>query len=450
MSAIVLLGTGCAARGRSAPDNAITVWSLENLTPRMEVTRKLVAAFEKESGVRVRLVGVDEGQLPQLIMSAAAAGTLPDVIGGVPLASAWQMYTNGLIDTAATKRIVDDLGTSTFNANALRLTSDKATHLAVPSDAWLQILVYRKDLFAKAGLPAPDSYDAMLKAAKTLHAGGMSGTSMATDPGDVFTQQSFEDVALANDCELVDPGGGVGLRSPRCEQAFATYDQLAAGYGAPGTQTVDSTRATYFAGRSAMILWSTFLLDELAGLRQDALPSCPECASDPRFLSDNSGIVTALKGPAAAAPAQFGEINSWVVTRNAETAAAGKFVEYMMSTGYEGWFGMAAEGKIPVRDGTADEPGKYREAWRASQIGVDTREPFQSVYPATLLDELASGVSNMRRWGITQGQGALVGATLGELPIPKAVGAMTSGQITPAEAAREAGEEVEALRKSLQ
>lgn len=450
----VALGTGlmsgCAARGESVPDNRITVWSLENLTPRMEATKRIVAAFEKESGVQVDLVGIDEGQLPQLIMSAAAAGTLPDVLGAVPLAPVWQMYTNGLLDTAAAGRIVEGLGAGTFNRNALTLTGDKATRLSVPSDAWMQILVYRKDLFDKAGLAAPDSYDTMLRAAQTLNGGGVSGMSLATDPSDVFTQQSFEDLALANGCGLVGPGGDVGLDSPQCRQAFATYHRLAADYGAPGTQSVDSTRATYFAGRSAMIVWSTFLLDELAGLRADALPSCERCAQDPGFLSDNSGIVTALKGPGAAEPAQFGEISSWVVTRTAETAASEKFVQYMMDTGYEGWFGMAPEGKIPVRDGTAEDPGRYLDAWRASDVGVDTKKPMKSVFSAEFLDQLASGVSDMRRWGLTEGQGALVGATLGELPIPKAVGAMTSGQISPDEAAREADEEVTALQKSLQ
>ncbi|MEU4832813.1 extracellular solute-binding protein [Streptosporangium sp. NPDC023615] len=444
------LVSGCGAQGRSAPDNRITVWSLENLTPRMEVTKKIVAAFQRETGVQVELVGIDEGQLPQLIMSAAAAGTLPDVIGSVPLAPVWQMYTNGLLDTAAAGRIVEGLGAGTFNRNALELTGDKTNRLSVPSDAWMQILVYRKDLFAKAGLAAPDSYDTMLKAAKALHGGTTTGMSLATDPSDVFTQQSFEDLALANDCRLVGADGRIGLDSPQCVQAFTAYHQLAADYGAPGTQSVDSTRATYFAGRSAMIVWSTFLLDELAGLRADALPSCEQCGADPRFLSANSGIVTALKGSAGAQPAQFGEISSWVVTRTAETAPAERFVSYMMSGGYEDWFGMAAEGKIPVRNGTAEEPDRYRKAWRASDIGVDTKKPMESVFPAELLDALAAGVSDMKRWGITEGQGALVGATIGELPIPKAVGAMTSGQTSPGEAAKEAAEEVRALQKSLQ
>ncbi|WP_351235250.1 extracellular solute-binding protein [Streptomyces sp. NPDC002133] len=442
---------GCStATGPGKADKRITVWSQENLTPRVAATEKIIDRFEKETGIQVDLVGVDEGQMPQLIMSAAAAGKLPDVIGAVPMGQTWQMYGNGLLNTDIPKAIVDELGRGTFNTNALGLTADGATQLAVPSDSWLQLLVYRKDLLRQAGLSTPDSYDALLAAAKGLDTKGRDGISAATDPGDVFTQQSFENIALANDCQLVDGQGQVQLDSPRCDTAFAAYDTLARDHGAPGTQTVDSTRATYFAGKSSMIIWSSFLLDELAGLRKDALPSCAECKDDPDFLAANSGVVTALKGPDGAKPAQFGEVTSWVTTKTAETDASRKFIEYMMGAGYEDWFGLAPEGKIPVRKGTAEQPGRYLDAWRHSKIGVDTLRPMNEVYSDQLLDQLADGVSNMQRWGITQGQGALVGAMNGELPVPKAIGAMTSGQIRPDEAAHEANEEVAALQKSLQ
>ena len=53
--------------------------------------------------------------------------------------------------------------------------------------------------------------------------------------------------------------------------------------------------------------------------------------------------------------------------------------------------------------------------------------PLAELYPAPVLDALAGSVDTFRRWGITQGQGALVGATLGELPVPQAIAAMTSG-----------------------
>ncbi|SDL09922.1 ABC transporter substrate-binding protein [Streptomyces indicus] len=443
--------TGCSgSTGPGKPDREITVWSQENLPDRIAATRKVIDGFEEKTGVKVKLVGVDEGQMPQLIMSAAASGNLPDVIAAAPLGQTWQMYSNGLLNTEIPREILGKLDRSTFDKNALDLTSDGATSLGVPSDSWLQLLVYRKDQFDKAGLAAPDTYESALAAAKQLTTKGNDGISAATDPSDVFTSQSFESLALANDCQLVDDKGESALGSPQCAQAFAAYDELAREYGAPGIQTVDSTRATYFAGRSSMIIWSSFLLDELAGLRKDALPSCAECKKDEEFLARNSGIVTALKGPDGQEPAQFGEITSWVTTKTAETAASREFIEYMMGTGYESWFGMAPEGKIPVRHGTAAEPQKYVDAWRQSEVGVDTRKPLDEVFPDALLDQLADGVGNLRRWGISQGEGALVGATNGELPVPKAIGAMTSGQLSPDEAAREAEEEVAALKKSLQ
>ena len=91
----------------------------------------------------------------------------------------------------------------------------------------------------------------------------------------------------------------------------------------PGAQDVDTTRATYFAGKAAMVVWSSFLLDELAGLRNDALPTCPECKADPAFLAKNSGIVTAITGPNGQ-PAQFGEITSWAIAKDGDDTETGR------------------------------------------------------------------------------------------------------------------------------
>ncbi len=425
------------------------MWSLENLPPRMAATEEVVARFEEETGIEVDLVGVAENQLPQMVMSAAAAGNLPDVIGAVTLGQAWQMHANDLLDTEVAGDVVRALGADTFTANALELTSDGDRRLVVPSDAWLQLVVYRADRFREAGLPAPDTYRDLLRAAEELDTGRHVGASLATDPGDVATQQSFENLALANGCDMVDSAGDVTLDTPACRRAFAVYDTLAREHGAPGTQTVDSTRATYFSGTSSVLVWSSFVLDELAGLRDDALPSCPECADDRGFLAENSGVVTTLQGPDGTEPTQFGEVTSWAVTRTAETKAARTFVEYMMSEGYEEWFGMAPEGKIPLRTGTPEDTDAYLRAWRSGSLGVDRREPMDRVYPPELLDWLADGVTRMTRWGIPQGQGPLVGAMGGALPVPKAVSAMTGGQLSPGEAARDADEEVSALRDSL-
>jgi multiple sugar transport system substrate-binding protein len=440
-------GGGDQASGQNG--NGIKVWTLENLPDRLEAQKALAQRFTQSTGINVDLVGVDEDQFQQLIRSSSASGDLPDVVGAVPLAGVRSLAADELLDTATAGRIVSDLGAETFSKRALELTRDRDTQLAVPSDGWAQLLLYRKDLLTAAGLQIPRTYADLATAAKTLNKDGVAGFVGATAAGDAFTQQTFEHVALANNCELVDAGGTVTLDDPQCQASFAFYDDLVRTASVPGAQDADTTRATYFAGKAATMIWSSFILDELAGLRADAAPSCPECTANPRFLVDNTGVVTALSGPDGTGPAQFGEIVSWGVVAGADVDPAARFVEFMMADGYPDWIGFAPEGKIPARTGTKEEPDKFTKLWRTLPAGVDAKKPLADFYPPDVLDALAGSLDTFRRWGFTQGQGALVGASLGELPVPQAVAAMTSGEVDAGQAAKQATDAVTALQKSL-
>ncbi|HET6531381.1 MAG TPA: extracellular solute-binding protein, partial [Actinoplanes sp.] len=276
----------------------LTVWSLENQTDRVAATQAIADKFTAANGTKVKIVATDENQFSSLITSAAAAGTLPDVVGALPLAAVAQMATNDLLDTEAAKAVVDELGTGTFSPRALELTAQDGNQLAVPSDGWAQLLFYRTDLFDKAGLEAPDTFDKIRAAAQKLNTGGVAGITIATVPNDAFTAQTFENFALGNGCQLVDDAKNVTLDAAPCVETFQLYDDLVGNWSVPGAQDVDTTRATYFSGKAAMVVWSSFLLDEMAGLRNDALPTCPECKADPAYLAKNSGIVTAISGPA--------------------------------------------------------------------------------------------------------------------------------------------------------
>ena len=446
---LVLCGalTACAAPPHDP--RHLVVWTLENLEDRLAVQRASAQRFTDATGITVDTVGGDEDHVTQLDTASVASGTLPDVVGARPLAAVRSLAPNALLDPAASGRAVADLGPETFAARSLELTRDGAAQLAVPSDAWPQLLLYRKDMFAAAGLPEPRTYADVTAAATRLGTPDIAGFVGATTAGDAFTQQTFEHIALANGCEMVDPNGKVALDSPACQTAFAFYDDLIRNHSVKGAQDTDTTRATYFAGKAAMIIWSSFILDEMAGLRDDAAPSCPQCAADPRFLADNTGIVTALQGPDAREPAQFGEVQSWAVLTGANADAATRFVEFMLSDGYPTFLSAAPEGKFPTRSGTKDEPNRYVDLWRTLPAGVDRKVPLAQIYPPQVLDALSGSLATFRRWGITEGQGALVGATLGELPVPQAIAAMTSGETDPAAAAKDATASVQELQDSL-
>jgi multiple sugar transport system substrate-binding protein len=446
----VLLLSACAGGGGDdGGERRITVWTADTLPDRVAATQAIIARFTQQTGVQVELVGVDEDQFNQLLTSSAAAGELPDVIGSIPLPSVRTIATNDLVNVEATAAVVDALGADTFDQRALELTRDGDRQLAVPSEAWSQLLYYRRDLFDAAGLPAPTTYADILNAARTLTRDGRVGFAGATAPGDAFTQQTFEHLALANGCELVNSAGEITIASPQCVAAFEFYRDLITNYSMPGTQDVDTVRAAYFSGQAAMAVWSTFLLDELAGLRNDAKPSCPECVADPTFLARNTGVVTALRGPDGTAPAQFGEVVSWAITAEATSDLAQQFVQFMMSDGYVDWLAFAPEGKFPARSGSTPGGTEFVDRWKTLPVGVDTEGPLTQFYPPEVLNVLATGPEAYTRWGITQGQGDLIGASLGELPVPAAVAAVTSGAVDAPGAAAQAEAALKSIQDSL-
>ena len=430
--------------------NSIVVWTGDTIPDRVAATEEIIAAFTESTGIKVKLVGVEEDQFNQALISAAAAGDLPDVVGSQPLAAVRTLSANDLVNTEATAAVIESLGEDTFSERSLELTRDGDEQLSVPTDAWSQLLYYRTDLFEAAGLQPPETYEDILAAAEALDGDDVAGFVGATTPGDAFTAQTFEHLALANGCELVDKDGEVTIDSDRCVEAFGFYQDLIGNYSVAGTQDVDTVRAGYFAGEAAMAIWSTFLLDELAGLRNDALPSCPECKDDPEFLAANTGVVALLQGPNGDEPAQFGEVSSWVITSTASAEPSQQFVEYMLSDGYVDWIAIAPEGKFPVRSGTADKPTEYVEAWQGLDVGVDSKAPLSDFYPQEVIDIIQSGADNFSRWGITQGQGDLIGASLGELPVPQAIGELTGGGTDPEGAASQAAEAVRGIQDGLQ
>ena len=450
----LLLAAGCGGGGDGGGgeggDRNLTFWLAEDVAQRVSLIQQIVDGFSDKTGIQVKVAPIPENQFAGQIRSASAAGTLPDVMGPMSLGFVQSLATDDLADADAANEVVDSLGRDTFSQRALSLVEAGGKPMGVPSDTWTQLLVYRKDLFSKAGLATPDTFDKILAAATTLQQGDRNGIVAATTAGDAFTEQTFEYFALANGCQLTDDRGDIELTSPQCVATFRFYDDLIRNGSAKGAQDVDSTRAAYFAGRAAMIVWSSFLLDELAGLRNDALPTCPECRSDKRFLSRNSGVVTAIKGPDGGQPTQFGEISNYVIVKGGDVDAAKQFVEYMMSDGYVDWLAVTPEGRFPARTGTRDNPREYTEAWSRLEAGVDTKAPLSELYPPDVLEALTRSTDTMSRWGFEQGQGRIVGALAAEQPIPNALAAMLDGQLTPDAAAKQAQADVEEIAQSIQ
>jgi len=428
----------------------ITFWTTEVQPERVERQQDIIAAFEEANpGVEVELVVADENLMDQLMTLNVAAGTPPDVVLH-PLQLSAKWYSEGLLDADFATQIIEALDSSTFAAGALGLLSrpDGEGWIAVPADGWGQMLVYRSDLFEAAGLAAPDSYDNIMTAAEALHDSDAGFTAFcgANSASQVFTWQVFEHVALANGATFVDADGNITFNSPEMVEAIQFYADVMNNYGPSESDWYWlQTRAEYLAGNCGMTMWSPFILDEMAGLRDSVLPTCPECADNPAYIAQNSNFVAAITGYSADSPAAWGSVTSIGLAPGA-SAEAQAFVEFWFSDAYLDTLAIAAEGKFPMRAGTPDNPTQFIDGWGALEVGVDTRAPLSDFYDSEDLSTIVGGSAGYTRMGFDVGQSVLASAVGAQFFIQENLVAVLNGDLS----AEEAAEEIQILIEDLQ
>lgn len=447
---LVMMFTAMAVTAQDSVE--ITFWSNEFQPERVERQQAIIDRFEEANpGVNVELVVMDENLMDQLMQLNVAAQTPPDVVLH-PLQLTAKWYNQGLLDAEFATEVINSLGVDTFSQGALDLLSvDEGLYAAIPSDGWGQMLFYRKDLFDAAGLEAPTNYDAILAAAEALHDpdNGFVGFLGASSASELYTWQVFEHIALANGATFVDAEGNILWDTPEMIEAFEFYNEVMTSYGPLQSDYYWlQTRAEYQAGNGAMVVWSPFLLDELAGLRNDALPNCAECEDNPAFIAENSGVVSAISGYSSDEPAAWGSVNSLGVAPNAAPEAQA-FIEYWMTEAYLDGLAIATEGKFPMRTGTPDDPDAFIEGWSNLDVGVDTRAPLSDFYDAETLNIIVEGSEGYQRMGYDVGQALLASAVSTQFFIQEAIVAMLNGEITPEEAALRVQQETEALQAAL-
>ncbi|MEM8850185.1 MAG: extracellular solute-binding protein [Pseudomonadota bacterium] len=432
MKTLLLTGTALALMTSAANAQTLRFWTTEEQPERLAKQEEMAAAFEAATGTAVEVIPVTETDLGTRATAAFAAGDLPDVIyHSLQYALPWAEA--GILDIDAATDVIEALGEDTYAPGALAMAATEDGYASVPVDGWTQMIVYRKDLFDAAGLEAPTTFANVEAALEALHnPPEVYGFVAATKVDENFMSQVLEHVFLANGVSIVSEDGVATLEEGPTLEVLDFYKAIAEA-SPPGELYWDQSRTLYFSGNAAMIIWSPFILDELAGLRDSAPPTINDDPTSSE-LASLTGIVTNFAGPSNPEGAAWGDVRYFGITSDADTDAAMEFVQFSMDQGYESTLSIAPEGKFPVRRGNADDPSAFTDLWATLPVGVDRKAPLGDLYEASMIEEIVGGLDVAQRWGVEEGQLALASKIINSQGINRVVRQYIDGEIEGAAA----------------
>ncbi len=442
----VLGGTAIALALTAGMAQADTIrfWTIEEQPERLAKQEAMAKAFTEATGHEVEVIPVTESEMGTRATAAFAAGDMPDVIYH-PLSYALPWAEAGILDPDAATDVIEELGGATFAPGALKMAEFDDGFASVPADGWTQMIIYRKDLFEEAGLEPPTSYANVEAALEKLHnPPEMYGFVAATKVDEAFMSQVLEHVFLANGVSPVGPDGVAELDEAATTEVLDFYKAIAKA-SPPGDLFWEQARTIYFSGNTAMTIWSPFILDELAGLRDSAPPTINDDPTSAE-LAGKTGIVTNFSGPSNPDGAAFAELNFLGITGDANTGVAEEFVKFSMDEGYLDTLAIAPEGKFPVRRGTDDDPELFVKEWGKLPVGVDRQASLTDLYGEETVDELVAGLDVAQRWGADVGQMALASKMVNSQVVNRVVRAYIDDEIDAAAAVTQLNEELGAIQ----
>jgi multiple sugar transport system substrate-binding protein len=436
VAGIVVLGIAC----QPATAQTLRFWTIEEQPDRLAKQEASAEAFEAKTGIAVEVIPVTETELGTRATAAFAAGDLPDVIyHTLQYAQPWAEA--GILDWDAATEVIESLGADTFAPRPLEMATFEDGYAAVPVDGWTQMILYRKDLFDQAGLEPPNTYERITTAIEALHnPPDIYGFVAATRVDENYMSQVLEHVFLADGVSPISPEGGARFDENTTVEVLEFYKALVEA-SPPGDLFWEQSREHYFAGDAAMIVWSPFILDELAGLRNDAPVTIGDDPAS-RELAEKTGVITTFAGPSNPEGAAWADIRYFGITNDAATDDAIAFVEYSMGEGYMQTLAIAAEGKFPVRRGTAADPTAFVDAWGELPVGVDRKAPLAELYPKDVIDNVIGGLDSADRWGLAEGQLSLASKIINSQVLNRLVREYVDGE-------REAPETVEMMNEEI-
>ncbi|MDQ6752421.1 MAG: sugar ABC transporter substrate-binding protein [Actinomycetota bacterium] len=360
--------TGCGASGGNSAGGsgpsvlrvtlANHVWT--------DTIKAAIPEFEKANNVKVELTQLGEDQLSDQYNVKLNAGTDQiDVMMYRPLQEGKTFAKNGYLADLTNKVKSDSSWDwSDFQAGPVSSTSYDGKVVGVPIITEREVLYYRKDLLAKAGLPVPTTMEELQADAQKIQDAnpGVAGFVARTGKSAAVTQ--FSSFLYSFGGDFMDNAGKATVNTDAAKQAYAFYGGLIKNQGPANVSTDMSwpqAMAIFTQGKAAFYTEADSLYKN---------------ATDPAKskVSDTVGFAPLPAGPAGSKPYN---VPSWALGVNAVSNNqdnAWKFIQWATSK------------DMTLKIQQAGVPGPRNSVW-ANPAGVST-------YPKDLAAAIAISAKN--------------------------------------------------------
>jgi len=214
--------------------------------PYGELLKAAIPEFESASGIKVNAESLQESQLTtKLTTEFATSSSSVDVFMTRPLQEGKMFYKNGWYEPLATYDFSD------YPKNVMSVASFGPRTYIVPLVTEWQVLYYRKDLLAAAGLKVPANFDELEAAAKKLNSDAVAGFASRGKGAAAVTQLSSY---VYNFGGLYLDKGVAVFDSKAAVDATRFYGRMNGTYGPKGVTSMswENVMPLFQAGKVAM------------------------------------------------------------------------------------------------------------------------------------------------------------------------------------------------------
>lgn len=390
--AAVLLCAACAAgcrgdgertkeSGSAGADGPLTGRSITaymGYSPAAEAIRTMLPEFEAKTGVKVDLTSFTNEQLSQKLSVQFAAGSAsPDVFMLRPLEELQAFGRNGWLQPLGEYAAADaDYDLADYSSSALESVTYNRQIAAMPLSTEQQILFYRNDLLAQAGLPVPRTLDELETVARALHdpENGVYGFVARGQRNALVTQLSSFLYSEGGDFQQ---GGKATIDSPASIRGIERYVSLLKRYGPPNVFHMGWPQAAglFSQGKAAFYTDASAIYSIAIGSEQS-------------LVADKVGFALFPAGQAGSRPFH---ITAWGLAMSAGSAdkdAAWRFIRWATSK------------EVVLKSQQMGNPGARQSVWN-DPAGI---KGFPADYIKVVTESMRVGVGRDRPQVVQVGQ----------------------------------------------